>query len=135
MLEAMPAVASFRRPGGDPAVAQGGKISTRRPNLAGGPLHDRQYWLRPVETMTFQVYAIQEFASERVYVGQTQDLAKRLAEHNAGHVFSTKHGAPWHLLASEEVQTRAQARWLERQLKNSRGTRERWLLQHPVREL
>jgi len=49
----------------------------------------------------FCVYAIQSELSNRIYVGQTDDLSRRLNEHNVGRVKSTKKEAPWKILAVE----------------------------------
>ena len=80
--------------------------------------------------MTYRVYAIR--AGKRIYIGQTQNLTERVAQHNAGYVFSTNRCREWVLVAAEEMETRSKARWLERQLKCSRGRRERWIRQHAV---
>jgi putative endonuclease len=75
----------------------------------------------------FWVYAIKAIEGERVYVGQTSNLRKRVAEHNRGLVPSTKRGRPWKLIALDECESRETARWLERRLKRSRGLRLKWL--------
>ena len=69
--------------------------------------------------MTYQVYILQN-ASGRFYVGQTDDLDRRLASHNrtdktAGK-FTRKNG-PWSLVWSEPHSTRATARAREREIK------------------
>ena len=73
------------------------------------------------------VYAIQSEVSNRVYVGQTDDLDRRLKEHNHGRAKSTKHEAPWKILAVEFFYERSKARWCESCLKKSRGKRLEWL--------
>ncbi len=75
----------------------------------------------------FYVYAIQSLLNKRVYIGQTQNISTRLAAHNAGRVASTQADRPWKLIKSIAYQTRAAARWLEHQLKASRGRRLKWL--------
>ena len=77
--------------------------------------------------MSFYVYGIKSSRTGRVYVGQGKDDRQRLRQHNAGHVSSTKTDRPWTLVAEQTVETRAQARWIEYQLKKSKGKRERWL--------
>ena len=76
--------------------------------------------------MSFYVYAI-ESASGAIYVGHTADVSKRISQHNAGRVGSTKARRPWSLLKTHVFATRSEARWFERRLKESRGRRERWL--------
>ena len=79
--------------------------------------------------MSIQVYAIQS-ASGAVYVGHAADVSKRLAQHNAGRVGSTQTRRPWNLVKTQVFATRGEARWFEKQLKESRGRREKWL-RHP----
>jgi putative endonuclease len=75
----------------------------------------------------FYVYAIQSLTNSRVYIGQTQDIDRRIAAHNSGTVKSTRQHRPWKLIKSNSCETREAARWLEHSLKSSRGTRIRWL--------
>ncbi len=83
----------------------------------------------------FYAYAIRSHFHGRTYIGQTNDLNKRLQSHNSGHVRSTAKDRPWELLAIEEFDTREEARWLERQLKKSRGKREAWINAHYVQSI
>ena len=82
--------------------------------------------------MSFYVYGIKSNRTNRVYVGQAKGIPQRLLQHNTGHVSSTKADRPWTLVAEQTVETRAKARWIEYQLKKSRGKRERWLRDHAV---
>lgn len=75
----------------------------------------------------FYVYAIQSTLNLRVYIGQTQDIDARLAEHNAGQVRSTRQNRPWRVIKVALCESREAARWLEHQLKASRGKRLKWL--------
>ena len=77
--------------------------------------------------LMFFVYAIQSRTCGRIYIGQSERVERRLQEHNAGQVPSTKCDRPWALLRFEEFTRRSEARWFERQLKQSRGRRLRWL--------
>jgi predicted GIY-YIG superfamily endonuclease len=76
--------------------------------------------------MSFYVYAIMA-KNGRVYVGQTADLDRRLEQHNAGAVESTKADRPWEFIKTQTCESREQARFFEWQLKRSRGRRQRWL--------
>lgn len=73
------------------------------------------------------VYAIQSQVSGRIYIGQTEDIERRLKEHNSGRLRSTSGDKPWTLLKTEMFASRSEARWAERQLKISRGRRDKWL--------
>jgi putative endonuclease len=82
--------------------------------------------------MEFVVYAIRSRETDRLYVGQTADLAKRLLQHNGGEVKSTKSGRPWFLVAVEHFPNRSLARWQEHSLKHSLGARIRWITKYAV---
>jgi Predicted endonuclease containing a URI domain len=75
----------------------------------------------------FYVYAIQSLVNARVYIGQTQDIDRRIAAHNSGTVKSTRQQRPWKLIKSNPCVTREAARWLEYSIKSSKGKRLRWL--------
>jgi putative endonuclease len=75
----------------------------------------------------FYVYAIQSIVNSRVYVGQTDDIDTRLADHNAGRVLSTRQHRPWRIIKLSLCESREAARLLEYQLKGSRGKRLKWL--------
>jgi len=55
---------------------------------------------------------------EKVYIGSTNDIERRLEDHNRGNTRSTKYYVPWKIVYSEEYATKSEARKRERQLKN-----------------
>ena len=55
------------------------------------------------------VYIIKSLKDGKNYVGQTNDIEKRLRQHNAGMVRSTKARRPFRLLYKELVETRNEA--------------------------
>ena len=69
----------------------------------------------------YKVYAIQSEVDGRLYVGMSQDIEKRVREHNSGRVFSTKGYRPWKIVFAEEVGERAEARKREKYLKSGFG--------------
>ena len=75
--------------------------------------------------MTFWVYGIQSELSGRIYIGQTHSLLRRIEEHNAGRVKSTRDQRPWKILAVEIFKFYNDARWRENCLKNAKGQREK----------
>ena len=75
----------------------------------------------------FYAYAIKSASNERIYIGQTNNINKRIEAHNKGYVRSTKRDRPWCLLSFEEFETRENARWRERELKKSLGKCMKWI--------
>jgi putative endonuclease len=71
--------------------------------------------------MPYWVYVLQSQSTSRRYIGQTDDLERRLARHNDGLVFSTSAYRPWRLVHSEKCQTRSEAMQRERFLKSGQG--------------
>ncbi|BDX37592.1 hypothetical protein CYCD_09470 [Tenuifilaceae bacterium CYCD] len=51
--------------------------------------------------MAYTVYAIRSKIDGRIYVGFTQDVQRRLLEHNRGETKSTKGYRPWELIYTE----------------------------------
>ena len=67
------------------------------------------------------VYIIKSISIEFLYVGSTNDLDRRILEHNEKGVQSTKHYAPLELEAYIAVKTEKKARELEKYLKVGSG--------------
>ena len=60
----------------------------------------------------------------RLYIGSTNDMERRLAEHQEGLSRWTRNRGPWELVHQEPFPTRSDAMRRERQLKSAQG-RER----------
>lgn len=71
------------------------------------------------------VYVLKSDIDDRFYVGLTQDVEKRLKEHNFGKTRSTKGYRPWKLIHVEEYPDRSTARDREKYLKSGYG--KQWL--------
>jgi putative endonuclease len=67
------------------------------------------------------VYAIYSLKDRRIYVGQTENIEKRLKEHNSGQTVSIKPYIPWKLFYQETCENRVEARKREIFLKNGSG--------------
>lgn len=72
----------------------------------------------------FYVYVLRSKISNRLYTGSTQDLNRRLAEHNAGQSKSTRRGRPYTLEYYEVLSTRSEALKREKYLKTGKGREE-----------
>lgn len=71
--------------------------------------------------MSYFVYAIKSKADGRIYVGFSENVQKRLKEHNSGKTKSTKGFRPWELIFTQECKTRIKARELEKYYKSGIG--------------
>jgi predicted GIY-YIG superfamily endonuclease len=60
-------------------------------------------------------------APDRRYIGSTDDLPRRLAEHNAGKSASTAPFAPWRLVTAIAFEDDSRAIAFERYLKSGSG--------------
>lgn len=77
--------------------------------------------------MDCYVYVLGTFSHDRhlTYVGWTNDVARRLAQHNAGKGARTTRGRIWILLHSECFATRREAMSREWHLKRDRTFRKK----------
>jgi putative endonuclease len=74
----------------------------------------------------FWVYILQNPVG-KFYIGQTEDLCKRVAEHNApgrdGVKFTAKGNGQWRLVWSESYASREEAMRREKQIKSMKSAR------------
>ena len=63
------------------------------------------------------VYILKSRKDGNLYTGSTNDLNRRLEEHNAGLVFSTKSRIPFELIYFEAYRSEKDARFREKNLK------------------
>ena len=82
----------------------------------------------------YWVYAIQNKASKRIYIGYTGDLEERIKRHNSGQVYSTKSDHPWELISCQMFESISQAMWKESELKKSKGKRLKWIKENKLNE-
>lgn len=75
--------------------------------------------------MFYFVYILYSKKDKRLYVGQTNNLEKRLERHNNGDVRATKTRVPLVLIWSETCPTRDSAQKREKFLKSLWGSREK----------
>ena len=75
--------------------------------------------------MRYSVYVLQSLSTRRYYAGHTQDVVKRVLQHNERRTVSTKSGVPWKIVYVVQYETRSEAMQHERQIKQ-RGI-ERYL--------
>jgi putative endonuclease len=66
----------------------------------------------------YYVYILQSQVNDSFYKGSTNDLLRRVGEHNSGKDEATSRYAPWNIVWITIKSTRAEAFQLERKLKN-----------------
>ena len=73
----------------------------------------------------FYVYILKSVRDKRFYVGHTNNLLRRLKEHNSGGTSSLKGRGPYKLVYYEKVQTRENAILKEKYFKSGSGRERR----------
>lgn len=71
----------------------------------------------------FYVYCLESEKCDELYFGYTNDLKRRIKEHNQKLNFSTKRYAPWKLIYYEACLNEEDAKRREKYLKTSQGRR------------
>ncbi len=73
--------------------------------------------------MGWFVYAIFNYESHKIYIGQTNNIERRVQEHNQkrGKHFTAQIYGNWELIYREEVQSKKEALRREKQLKSYQG--------------
>ena len=69
----------------------------------------------------YYVYVLRSLKDGRLYKGLTQNVEKRLNQHNQGENRSTKGFAPWELVLTKSFDSREKARYYEKYLKSGSG--------------
>lgn len=72
----------------------------------------------------FYVYLLKskKYSCLKIYIGVTNDLARRVGEHNLGMNTSTKFGIPWNLVYYEAYNAESDATAREKGLKKYGGS-------------
>jgi len=74
-------------------------------------------------SMFFYVYILKSKKSKDLYIGYTNDLRKRIKEHNQGLNRSTKPFLPWQLIYYEACLDEKDAKRREKYFKTNQGRR------------
>jgi len=69
----------------------------------------------------FYVYILKSLKDEKHYIGYSENLQKRIAEHNRGKSPSVKARSPFILVHQEAFLTKAEAIRREKQIKSYKG--------------
>ena len=73
----------------------------------------------PSTQSVYILYILRSLKDQKLYIGITDNLDRRLREHNFGHSKSTKYRRPFILIYKEEFATRSQAMKREWYFKNT----------------
>ncbi|MBL0308871.1 MAG: GIY-YIG nuclease family protein [Bacteroidetes bacterium] len=71
----------------------------------------------------FTVYVLQSIHHDKLYTGFTENIDRRMSEHNTGKSKFTSAFRPWKIIYTEQVNTREGARKLEKYYKTAAGKR------------
>lgn len=69
----------------------------------------------------YTVYVLRSLKNKRLYTGSTNNLERRLTEHNSRHKGYTKYNGPFKLLYTENFATKSEAYKREMFLKSGKG--------------
>ena len=69
----------------------------------------------------YYVYAISSTTRKYIYVGLTNNLIRRISDHNKGYNRTTKPYSPFRTIYTEEFNSRTEARIKEKYLKSGCG--------------
>ncbi len=69
----------------------------------------------------WSVYIIKSLVSKKYYIGCTNNLKRRLTEHNNGHNVSTTKDKPWELVHFEKFNNQQEAYYREKVIKSYKG--------------
>lgn len=67
------------------------------------------------------VYILKSKTYNHYYTGQTENIERRLLEHNSGNIYWTSRYKPWELIYTEKYNTRNDAIKREKYLKSHAG--------------
>ena len=66
---------------------------------------------------SFSTYILFSKSKNKYYVGSTNEISRRLTEHNSKQTKSTKFGVPWVIVFEKKFSTKSQAIALEMKIK------------------
>ena len=76
------------------------------------------------------IYLLESEKDNSLYFGSTNDINRRLQEHNAGKTISTKNRAPWKAIVVIRFSSLASAKSIEQKLKSHKQKlTKKWFLE------
>ena len=75
----------------------------------------------------YYVYVLQSRRDGNFYIGQTNNLEKRIKEHFNGEVLSTKTRRPFKVVGYKTYETRSDSMWVEHSLKKHGDQKKKFI--------
>ena len=72
----------------------------------------------------YYTYILQSEKDGKLYIGQTNDVFRRLERHNTGQIRATRYRKPFIILCYKEFETRKESMQMEKYLKSLKGGNE-----------
>lgn len=94
-------------------------VPARHARRACEALRAREHWIKDM----YYTYVLKSAADEKFYIGYSEDVPKRLAEHNAGLVDATRNRLPVTLVYYEACRDKQKALQREKYFKTGFGRR------------
>jgi putative endonuclease len=69
----------------------------------------------------YYTYILYSESRNRYYIGSTNNLERRLEEHNHCHTKSTRSGIPWKIVYTKSFESSGEAKYYERFLKKQKS--------------
>jgi putative endonuclease len=80
----------------------------------------------------YYVYILESLVDDDFYKGSTEDIVKRIEQHNNGESKFTSTKRPWKLIFVQVFRTKSEALVQEKKLKRCNKTYLHWLVKQPV---
>lgn len=74
-------------------------------------------------SMFFYTYILESASDDKIYIGYTNNLRRRIEEHNKGESFATEFRAPFRLIYFKACAEKEDAKRREKYLKTTQGRR------------
>ena len=71
--------------------------------------------------MGYTLYILKSLSTDRLYIGQTNNFARRLKQHQDNRSYSTKGRGPWEVFKTIQLESRSEAMKLEAKLKKMKN--------------
>ncbi|MBT3252468.1 MAG: GIY-YIG nuclease family protein [Candidatus Marinimicrobia bacterium] len=71
--------------------------------------------------MNYTLYILKSLSTGRLYIGQTNNFARRLKQHQDDRSFSTKGRGPWEVFKTIQFESRSEAMRFEVKLKKMKN--------------